>query len=49
MLGNPTAERDFIEMDQGLAAGSLTYLNKFDAEGSFDNGGAVDSSHFTAT
>lgn len=49
VLGNPTAEQAFIEMDQSLAAGSLTYLNKFDADGSFDNGGSVDQSHFTAT
>lgn len=49
VLGNPAAEQAFIEMNQGLAAGSLDYLNKFDVGTGFDNGGAVASSHFTAT
>lgn len=49
VLGDPLSEAAFIEADQGLAAGTLTYLNKFDADSGFDNGGAVDQSHFTAT
>ena len=37
----------FIEADQGLPAGTLTFLNAFDADtNTFFNGGAVDSSHF---
>jgi hypothetical protein len=47
-LGNPADEAAFIEADQNLASGSLTYLNKFENSGNFGNDGAVDSSHFTA-
>ena len=37
----------FIESDQGLAPGTLTFLSAFDAdENTFFNKGAVDSSHF---
>ena len=37
----------FIESDQGLAPGTLTFLSAFDADtNTFFNKGAVDSSHF---
>ena len=39
----------FIESDQGLATGSLTYLNNFDQDTGFANNGAVDSSHFNVS
>lgn len=40
----------YIENDQGLPPGTLTYLNAYDADGGvFANNGAVDSSHFSAT
>jgi len=39
----------FIESDQGLASGTLTYLNGFDQDTGFANNGAVDSSHFGVT
>jgi hypothetical protein len=39
----------YIEADQGLLPGTLSYLNSFDANTGFENNGAVDSSHFTAT
>jgi hypothetical protein len=50
-LGDPAGEAAFIEMDQGLAPGSLTYLQKFDNPGGFDTGmdPAVDPTHFGVT
>lgn len=39
----------YIEMDQGLASGFLTYLNKCDPDDGFSNDGAVDGSHFGGT
>lgn len=48
-LGGQTAAAAYIEMDQGLAPGTLVYLNKFDYDDGFENNGAVDSSHFDAT
>ena len=51
VLGDPAAEAAFIETDQGLSTGTLTYLNKFEHTGAWDDaGGAVDmAGHFTAT
>ena len=45
-IAGKNAAAAYIEMDQGLAAGFLTYLNKFDADDGFSNDGAVDDSHF---
>ena len=46
--GEPAA-RAYIETSEGLPPGTLTYLNAFDADGTFFNNGAVDSSHFGVT
>ncbi len=49
-LNSEPAARAYIEMDQGLPSGTLTYLNAFDADaGTFFNNGAVDGSHFGVT
>jgi len=49
-LNSEPAARAFIEMDQGLPPGTLTYLNAFDGDsGTFFNNGAVDGSHFDVT
>ncbi len=48
VIGNPTAEGNYIESDQGLSF-DLTYLNKFDYGSGFDNGGALVSSFFTVS
>ena len=47
-LRGKEAAINFIETDQSLNY-SLTYLNAFDADGDWDNRGAVDSSHFGTT
>ena len=48
-LKSEPAARAYIETSEGLPPGTLTYLNAFDADGSFFNNGAVDSSHFGVT
>ena len=39
----------FIESDQGLPSGTLTYLTGYDQDMGFLNNGAVDNSHFGVT
>ena len=48
-LKSEPAARAYIETSEGLPPGTLTYLNAFDADGSFFNNGAFDSSHFGVT
>jgi len=48
-LKSEPAARAYIETSEGLPPGTLIYLNAFDADGSFFNNGAVDSSHFGVT
>jgi hypothetical protein len=48
-LHSINAAMAYIETDQGLPLGTLTFLNSFDADAGFENNGAVDSSHFGAT
>ena len=45
-LGDNVQVLAFIESDQGLTPGTLTYLSGFDQDTGFANNGAVDSSHF---
>jgi len=48
LSGQPAA-RAYIETSEGLPPGTLTFLNAFDADGTFSNNGAVDGSHFGCT
>ena len=48
-LNGVAAAQAYIETSEGLPPGTLTFLNAFDADGTFSNNGAVDSSHFGCT
>jgi hypothetical protein len=44
-----SAAQAYIEMDQGLPPGTLTYFNSFDSDVGWRNNGALDSSYFGVT
>ena len=44
-----TSAQAYIETDQGLPPGTLTYLNTFDSDEGWRNNGTLDSSYFGVT